>query len=104
MKTSRNLIFIGILLLFFATSVFGPMPQTVEAWHGDSHGNWASQACQEAYVVYCEADDWASHACEKAQYDVDWSNECYNANIAVYTAYEYMKGSCLGMSIGPFAF
>lgn len=80
------------------------MPQTVEANHGGSHGNSPDQSCKEAYVVYKEAESWASYACEMAEYEVDWSNECYNANLAVWTAYQYMSGSCLGMSIHEFAF
>ena len=104
MKTSRNLIFMGLLLLFFATSVFGPMPQTVEASHGDSHGNFPDQACKDAYVVYAEAEAWVSYACEMAEYDVDWSDECYNSNVALATAFEYMAWSCRGMSIHEFAF
>ena len=104
MKTSRNVIFIATLLLFLPTCVFGPIPQTVEAWHGDSHGNFPDQACKEAYVVYAEADSWVSYACEMAEYDVDWSDECYNSHLALATAFEYMAWSCLGMSIQEFAF
>ena len=104
MKTLRTLIFAGMLIFFLAICFFVPLPQDVQSHHGESHGNSADQYCQEAYVVYKDAENWMTYACGMAEYYVEWSNECYNSNLAVYTAYEYMSHACLGMSIGEFAF
>lgn len=80
--------------------------QLAHADHGGSHGNAPDQYCKEAYGVWKDAEAWASYACEMYWYaktdqeKLEWNNECYNANVAAYTAYEYAQAACRGMSIG----
>lgn len=94
-------LFIGVLLT---------MPNldthVAHADHGGSHGNSPDQYCIEAYGVWKDAQAWADYACEMYWYaktdeeKAEWNDECYNANVAAYTAYEYAQAACRGMSIG----